>query len=129
MDDIEVRDLTTLKVSEDGSCFRLGIRKSDGQDAGLVFPSEALKALLMSLFRAANDAFQRQTDDPNVKLVYPIDDFELQAAVQDERLILTLRTQDGFDASFALQPNTLVVMASMARMHMEASEELAQTVH
>ncbi|MEM9354678.1 MAG: hypothetical protein AAGB04_00560 [Pseudomonadota bacterium] len=129
MKDIEVAGLTTLKVSQDGTSFRMGVRTREGREAALVFPSESLKSLLIDLFRASDTAFKRQLDDNNVKLVYPIDDFALQAAVEDDRLILTLRTHDGFDASFALEPNTLVVMASMARMHMEATNEDAQTVH
>ena len=89
MKDIEVAGLTTLKVSQDGTSFRMGVRTQEGRETALVFPSDTLKSLLISLFHASDTAFKRQMNDNHVKLVYPIDDFELQAAVEDDRLILT----------------------------------------
>ncbi|MEM7748814.1 MAG: hypothetical protein AAF346_11215 [Pseudomonadota bacterium] len=125
----EVQDVRNLAVSPDGSRFNIRVRDVDGEDTSIVFPSEALKSLLMSLFRVADTAFRRQLDDESARLAYPVYDFELQAAKEEERLILTLKTRDGFDASFAVEPGMIVMMAAMARQHIDAERKQDQILH
>lgn len=109
--DIEVRELRTLSVSSDGDAFRIGARDSDGNERGLVFPSECLKTLLLSLFRAGDTAFKRLLNDPTARLVYPVEDCRLQTVPKTNQLVLILRTADGFEAAFAIPPDVLVQLA------------------
>lgn len=52
--ELEVQDVRNLVLSPDGSRFDIQVRRADGKDSAIVFPSEALKSLLMSLFRVAD---------------------------------------------------------------------------
>ena len=129
MDQFDVDSVKNLAVSSDGSRFNILVRGKDGEDKAIVFPSDALKSLLMSLFRVADTAFRRQLDDDNAKLAYPVHDFELQTAKDAECLILTLKTRDGFDASFAIEPGMIGIMAAMARQHIESERKHEQILH
>lgn len=119
-DDVTVAELTTLSVAPDGSAFRMGLRDVNGTDASLVFPSDAVKSLMMSLFRVGDTAFKRILNDDSARLVYPIDDYKLQWAPGTDRLILVLRTPDGFEAAFAVSPMALKSMAKQVKAHEKA---------
>ncbi len=124
--DIEVCELRALSVSADGTAFRIGLADSDRRDVGLVFPSDALKALMLSLFRVGDTAFKRLLNDDSARLVYPAETCRLQAASgMDGRIILVLQSADGFEAAFALAPETA---AGLARAIDEARPTTAEPV-
>ena len=50
-DDVEVKTLKSLSVAQDATSFRIGLTGAQDRDYGLVFLSEALNVLMMSLFR------------------------------------------------------------------------------
>jgi len=61
----------------------------------------------------ARQALQRQYSDPQLRLVFPVENSTLETS-EAERLILTFTTADGFCASFALFPDELVKMVGTA---------------
>lgn len=113
--DIEVGELRTLSVSADGSAFRIGLVDGDGGDVGLMFPSDALRTLMLSLFRVGDTAFKRLLNDESARLVYQAESVRLQAAPGSDLSILVLRTPDGFEAAFALDPKALTALAAGAK--------------
>jgi hypothetical protein len=111
--------------SSDGTAFRIGLRDADGREAGLVFPSDAVKALMMSLFRVGDTAFKRLLNDDTARLVYPIENARLQASPGTDRLILVFTTTDGFEAAFAVEPKVLLDIAMQAHAHSGLKAKLA----
>ena len=56
--DIDVSELRSLSVSQDGTAFRIGLADRNRQEVGVVLPSEALKVLMLSLFRVGGTVFK-----------------------------------------------------------------------
>ena len=111
--DIAVRELRTLSVSADGTAFRIGMGDDAGSEIGLVSRSDALQALMLSLFRAGDVAFKRLLDDASARLVYPVETCGVQLVPGTTQLVLALRTTDGFEAAFAVAPETLGALAEL----------------
>src|SRR5262245_4240467 len=128
-EDIVGCELTDFWVSEDGRAFRLGVRDQNGSVRAVVLPSDALKSLMMSLFKIADTAMKRLYRDDGIRLVYPIEDYALESACGSERLILTLRTADGFEASFAVQPDDFLSMAISVSDHLGRGGARAPTLN
>jgi hypothetical protein len=79
----------------------------------------------MTLPEMARQALQRKYSDPQLRLVFPVENWTLETTGAADRLILTLSTQDGFCASFALFPDELVKMVGTAL----TGDESAPTAH
>jgi hypothetical protein len=62
---------------------------------------ETLTALLVTLPKMASKAIKRWQDDPRTRILYPLTDFRIDPS-EDDRLVLTLGTQEGFTVSFSL---------------------------
>ena len=98
------RALTTCQVDPTGSSFRLGLEDIDGQPASVVLPVDCLRSLLMTLPSVIERALKARYRDDTLKVVYPMSAWSLEAAAGSDRMILTMRTPDGFRVSFALSP-------------------------
>jgi hypothetical protein len=122
--DIQVRELRTLSVSSDGTAFRIGVRDGEGEEHGLVFPSDALRTLMLSLFRVRDTAFKRLLNDTSARLVYPAESCRLQSVPGTDQLILVLRSSDGFEAAFAIAPEALAGLAELVRERAPQGEDL-----
>lgn len=68
----------------------------------------------MTLPEMANQSLCRMHGEPNVRLVFPVENWTVESSTAADRLILTLVTGDGFRASFALFTEELVEMANTA---------------
>ncbi|HXQ52451.1 MAG TPA: hypothetical protein VN802_15260 [Stellaceae bacterium] len=99
---IHGKHLTKFSVAADGATVSLGFASADGAHCALVLPAECLKPLVMTLPEMMRQSLSRRYQDPNLRLVYPVDSWDLEASTEPSRLILTLRTPDGFHVSFAL---------------------------
>jgi len=99
---IRGKHLTKFSVATDGESVSLGFADENGAPCALELPAECLKPLMMTLPEMMRQSLTRQYQDPNLRLVYPVASWALAAANEPGRLILTLRTPDGFHVSFAL---------------------------
>lgn len=99
---IEAAALDAIEVSSDGGAIRVGFKDTEGQDAQLFMPDECAGQLAMSLPRSVSAALQMRHRDKNVRLVFPVGEWTLEAASDCSTVILTLRTSDGFEASYSL---------------------------
>jgi hypothetical protein len=59
-----------------------------------------------------------------LRLVYPLTDYNLEGAVGSENLILSLKTHDGFEVSFSVEPEALKRLGQLARR--DSSSAVAQ---
>jgi hypothetical protein len=114
MSAIDGKELTTYQVAPDGSTFRLNFNDLEGRAAALTLPVEALNTLVMTMPQIARQAMKAKYRDDTIRLVYPIGDWRIEAAAGDTRLILTLRTPDGFEVSFAASRDDLAAMLRVA---------------
>lgn len=106
--------LTTFSVASDGASVSIGVADERGEDSALVLPTSCLQALVMTLPEMAQQALRRQYSDNQVRLVFPVENWQIETAEAADRLILTFATADGFRASFALFLEELVDIAGTA---------------
>lgn len=120
MTTIHANRLTTFSVAADGASVSIGVADEEGENCALVLPTACLQALVMTLPEMARQALQRKYADPQVRLVFPVENWTLETSNAAERLILTFTTPDGFCASFALFPDELVKIVGTALTGEEA---------
>lgn len=113
MAEIDCESLTTYEVSADGRRFRMNLTEISGQSCAISLPSECLSMLLMTLPRIASHALRAQTKDSSLRIVFSADEWRLERS-GDSRVILTIGTVDGFEASFAFEPEQLQEIADNA---------------
>jgi hypothetical protein len=123
MTTIRAHRLTTFSVAADGASVSIGVADESGAPSALVLPSECLQALVMTLPEMANQTLRRRHDDPDLRLVFPVESWAVETSTEAQRLIVTFSTADGFRASFALFADELVRMATTALSGEEASED------
>jgi hypothetical protein len=112
--EIEGRQLTTYSVASDGKRFSLNFTDSEGRPAAVTLPTECLNELLMTLPRMISEALRARYRDSSLRLVFPAEQWQL-AHGEDSRLILTIGTSGGFEASFAFEPDQLRSIADTVK--------------
>ena len=111
---IQARQLTTFQVAPDGRSVALNVTDEHAEPATLVFPSECLNELLMTLPDIVHRALRLRFRDESMRVVYPVGTWDVERGQTAGQLIVTLRTPDGFAVSFSLPALELVRMASRA---------------
>jgi hypothetical protein len=99
---IDVKQLTTYKVSEDGQTITLSLVDAVGEPASLNFQISELGNLLMTLPNLIEAALKRKYRDASFRFTYPVGSWSVESATDPSALIITLRTTDGFGVSFSL---------------------------
>jgi hypothetical protein len=125
MTTIRANKLTTFAVAADGDSVSIGVADETGAPCALVLPTECLQALIMTLPEMASQSLRRKHRDPNVRLVFPVENWTVETSTRADRLILTFATGDGFRASFALFADELVEMARTATCGEEITPDAA----
>lgn len=101
------RALTISQVAPDGSAVRLGFEDSEGRAAAVILPSECIYQLLMTLPILISQAIRAQFKDESFRLVFPLAGWDIETSTCGEGLILTLRTPDGFNVAFGVDPEAI----------------------
>jgi len=112
--EIEGRRLTTFDVAADGTHFRLNFIDAKGQPAAVTLPSECLNELLMTLPRIASQALKARFRDSSLRLVFPALEWQVETS-GDSRVIVTIGTGGGFEASFVFTRDHLRSIADSVR--------------
>jgi len=99
---IDVKELTTYTISEDGETVALKLKDETGAETALKFKLTELGNLVMTLPGLIEAALRRQYGDASFRFAYPVGSWSVEQAMDPGALILTLRTQDGFGVSFSL---------------------------
>ncbi|MBN8911381.1 MAG: hypothetical protein J0H65_04840 [Rhizobiales bacterium] len=100
--DIDVKELTTYRISEDGQTVTLRFRDGAGVETSLRVPVAALGNLVMTLPGIIEAALQRQFGDASFRYAYPVGSWSVEEAVDPGAVIVTMRTVDGFGVSFSM---------------------------
>jgi hypothetical protein len=99
--EIESAKLTTRDVVRDGAIIRLKFVDIAGNAVTLRLPLDQAGALTMTLPHLLTRALRERHGDENSRFVYPLGGWLLEGVADGRGLIITLKTTDGFEASFA----------------------------
>jgi hypothetical protein len=111
---IQASGLTTFEVAPDGEDIALNVVELDGTAASLRMPFACLTQLLMTLPDIQTRALRARHQDPTLRVAYPVGPWTLEASNDPAKFILTLTTEDGFKASFALPTQDIIDMGQTA---------------
>lgn len=95
------RQLTACSIVKSGAAIRLEFLDGEGQPAFVEFPFDQAESIVMTLPRVLANALQRSTRDPSSRYVFSLGRWSIERN-DDKSLIVTLGTDDGFHASFAI---------------------------
>jgi hypothetical protein len=99
--DIESRELTTCDVTRDGEVVRLKFIDTAGNAVVLSLPFAQAGALTMTLPHLLTKALRARFGNEGSRFVYPLGEWLLEGVADGRTVILTLKTTDGFEVSFA----------------------------
>ena len=99
--DFQIRRFLSFETAPDGTTARLSMEDQAGDQISIVLTIEQLTMLIMTLPGIASNAVKRLHNDPNMRITYPLTDFQLELSPGNAR-ILTVGTLDGFHVSFTL---------------------------
>jgi len=127
---IEAEALTTFEVTADGSRLCLHVEEAGGTAGTLSVPVETLTQLMMTLPRMAQQALRRRYCDDSLRIVYPVGGWAIESSSEPGKLILTLRTPDGFEVSFALDAGACTALTDgLAAAPAKAAGEPQPVMH
>lgn len=125
--DIDVKELTTYQISEDGQTVELKVGDEAGGEASLRFKVSELGNLVMTLPSLIEAALKRQYRNTSFRFAYPLGSWSVEQAADPGSLIVTLRTQDGFGVSFAMGRSNAEKLGRS--MGIGVSKQSAMTTH
>jgi hypothetical protein len=99
--EIESRELTTCDVTRDGDVVRLRFIDTAGNAVVLSLPFAQAGALTMTLPHLLTKALRARFGNEGSRFVYPLGEWLLEGVADGRTVIVTLRTTDGFEVSFA----------------------------
>jgi hypothetical protein len=121
--EIEIQRLIKFETATDGTAVKLIVRDVSNHTVGIILTIETLSALLMTLPMMASSAVKRAHNDPNMRITYPLREFEIERGPDNLR-ILTIGTPDGFAVSFSL---TEELSQELGRAHLEGAGHRGKT--
>lgn len=101
-----VGELTTYSVSDDGKYITLRLTDSLGAEVSLRFDVPSIGMLGITLPTLIEAALRRQYQDRSFRYTHAVCDWAVEQSTDIGQLIITLRTKDGFGASFTLPRTT-----------------------
>jgi hypothetical protein len=99
--EIESRELTTCDVALDGEVVRLRFIDTAGSTVVLSLPFAQAGALTMTLPHLLTKALKARYGVEGSRFVFPLGEWVLEGVADGRTVIVTLRTTDGFEVSFA----------------------------
>jgi hypothetical protein len=106
--------LTTCGVVKEGWAVRLDFLDTKGQPYSVEFPVEQVHSIVMTLPRVLSEAVQRRTQDQTSRCVFSLGRWTIEST-QNNCLVVTLSTVDGFEVSFGIPFDTCVALGSALR--------------
>ena len=94
--------LTTCRVTEDGADVRLEFIDRSGKAVAVELPLDQAEAVVMTLPRLLSRAVRQQTGNDEARYVFHLGEWVVEGAKAHSCLIATLKTESGFEVSFAM---------------------------
>lgn len=121
--EIEIGRLINFETAIDGSAVKVVVDDIAGHRLGIILSIEKVTALLMTLPRMAMSAVKRVSNDPALRITYPLREFQIERSADNMR-ILTIGTPDGFTVSFSL---TEELSVELGEAHLRGEGQRAKT--
>jgi hypothetical protein len=99
---IRSRKLTTCRVASDGLDVGLEFLDQSGTAVTVELPLDQAEALIMTLPHLLARAVRRQTGNQDARFVFGLHEWALEGAKDEECLIATLKTTNGFEVCFGI---------------------------
>ena len=99
---IRSSQLTTCRVANDGSNVGLEFLDQSGATVTVELPLDQAEAVIMTLPHLLARAVRRQTGDQDARYVFGLHEWALEGAKDQECLIATLKTTNGFEVCFGI---------------------------
>jgi hypothetical protein len=99
---IALKELTTCGVQPGGEALELNFVDATGAQVCLQVPFDHAQAMLMTLPRLLDVTLKQVTGNPQARYVYPLGRWAIETASDEDCLITTLSTEDGFEVSFGM---------------------------
>jgi hypothetical protein len=99
--EIESAELTTCDVTRDGEAVRLRFVDTAGNPISLKLPFAQAGSLTMTLPQLLTKALRARHGEEGSRFVFPLGDWVVEGVADGRTVIMTLRTTDGFEVSFA----------------------------
>jgi hypothetical protein len=100
--EIESRELTTCDVTRDGEVVRLKFIDTSGNPVVLSLPFAQAGSLTMTLPHLLTKALKARHGEEGSRFVFPLGEWLLEGVADGSTLVVTLKTTDGFEVSFAV---------------------------
>jgi hypothetical protein len=114
--------LTNCAVVDKGRAIHLGFLDDNEQPLAVEFPFDQALSLIMTLPHLIGRAVTLQTKDPTARCVFSLKQWAIER-VDDDSLIVTLSTEDGFAVSFSVPLSTCKAMGFALRQESKAADE------
>ena len=102
--------LTSFAMAPDGESVAINVTDDEGSPAALVLPTDCLNELLMTLPEMVRRSLQARFHDQSIRVVYPVGSWTVDRSIGPGRVVVTLRTPDGFAVSFGIPAEELFRM-------------------
>jgi hypothetical protein len=99
--EIESAQLTTCDVTRDGDAIRLRFVDTAGNPVSLKLPFAQAGALTMTLPHLLTKALRARRGNEGSRFIFPLGEWVLEGVADGRTVIVTLKTTDGFEVSFA----------------------------
>jgi hypothetical protein len=94
--------LTTCRIAEDGADVTLEFIDQSGEAVAVELPLDQAEAVVMTLPRLRSRAVRQRTGDDEARHVFHLGEWVVEGAKEHRCLIATLKTENGFEVSFAM---------------------------
>jgi hypothetical protein len=115
--------LINFETATDGSGIKVVVDDVAGRRLGIILSIETVSALLMTLPRMAMSAVKRVSNDPALRITYPLREFQIERSTDNMR-ILAVGMPDGFTVSFIL---TEELSHELGKAHLRGEGQRAKT--
>jgi hypothetical protein len=94
--------LTTCHAVDNGEIIMLEFVDEDGRSVSVRLAFEHAESIAMTLPRLLTQAIKAQTGQDSARYVFPLGQWMLEETEGNQSVILTLKTEDGFEVSFQM---------------------------
>jgi hypothetical protein len=108
---------------EGGKTMRFDLVGQAGEPVSIEMPFDQAESIVMTIPRLLSAALRMQTGDNRARYIFPVGNWSLELAKDQNYRILTVRTPDGFEVAFAISFETSVAMGSALTCGSEAASE------
>lgn len=122
---IELRELTTCGVRPGGDVIELNFIDETGLRRTLNIPFERAQAIAMTLPQLLTKALRCLTGRTEMRYVFPLTGWRVEAAGDQTSLIMTLAAGSGFEVCFGVTPPVCHDIARALKVHVEDTSPVA----